>query len=337
MVIFIRVLNLFQLFISYILANFIRKPIIFGTPAFISIEPTNRCNLRCPECPTGQSGLNRATGNLNQQDFNVFIDQLSPQLAYLTLYFQGEPYLNKDLFKFIAYARSRNVYVWTSTNGHCFSEENIRKTIDSGLNKLVISLDGTDQKTYEQYRIGGSFETVVEGIRDFVRIRKKMTARKPLLEIQFLVLKPNQHQVSEIKKFGKSLGADRTVLKTAQFNDFEHGNPLMPDEGKWSRYKRIPDAGSRMPDSGCRITNPEFILKNPLRNRCFRMWSGCVITWDGKVVPCCFDKDAEHCLGDLKTQSFKEIWKGEKYQRFRKAILKNRKTFEMCKNCSQRW
>ncbi len=281
-----------------------------------------------------------------QQDFVRFIYQLSPRLAYLTLYFQGEPYLNKDIFGFISYARTRNMYVWTSTNGHFLSDENIRRTIDSGLNKLIISLDGTDQTAYEQYRIGGSLETVTEGIRNFVWIRKEMGAHKPILEIQFLVLKSNQHQIEEIRKLGKSLGVDRTVLKTAQVYDFEQGSALMPEDGKWTRYKRTSGQadkrtkGHRVTESQShqsRVTGHEFILKNPLPNRCFRMWSGCVITWDGKVVPCCFDKDAGHCMGDLKEQSFQEIWRGKKYREFRKKIFSERKSVGICRNCSQRW
>ena len=140
-----------------------------------------------------------------------------------------------------------------------------------------------------------------------------------------------ENQIEEIKILGKSLGVDRVKLKTAQFYDFENGNPLMPDEERWSRY-RLRDEGR-----GTKETNPIFKIKNPLTNRCFRMWSGCVITWDGKVVPCCFDKDAEHCMGDLKKQSFQEAWKGEKYQRFRQTILRNRKSIDICRNCSQKF
>jgi radical SAM protein with 4Fe4S-binding SPASM domain len=65
------------------------------------------------------------------------------------------------------------------------------------------------------------------------------------------------------------------------------------------------------------------------------MWSGCVITWDGKVVPCCFDKDAKHQLGDLKTQSFRQLWKSKLYQSFRTSILKSRKEIDICQNCSE--
>ncbi|MFH1937501.1 MAG: radical SAM/SPASM domain-containing protein [Bacteroidota bacterium] len=358
---FFRVVNFIKLLSSFFLSILLRKPIHWGFPAFVSIEPTNHCNLRCPECPTGQRGLTRASGNLKQQDFEHIIDQISPGIAYLTLYFQGEPYLNKDLFGFISYARTRNIYVWTSTNGHYLSDENIRRTIDSGLNKLIISVDGTDQKAYEQYRIGGSLETVTEGIRNFVWIRKEMGARKPTLQIQFLVLKSNQHQIEEIKKLGNSLGVDRTVLKTAQFYDYEQGSALMPEDGKWTRYRkqgteaqrhRGTDKPSPVTSLKSAVLSPQsavtnhhftispshhFTIKNPLPNRCFRMWSGCVITWDGKVVPCCFDKDAGHCMGDLKEQSFEEIWRGEKYRKFRGTILRNRKSVDICRNCSQKF
>ncbi|MFH1159541.1 MAG: radical SAM protein [bacterium] len=243
--IFIRIVNLCKLLSSYFSSILLRKPVHWGDPGFVSIEPTNQCNLRCPECQTGQRGLTRSTGTLSLENFQKYLTQLHRRLSYLTLYFQGEPYLNPYLFNMISYARSRDIFVWTSTNGHFLTEENIRKTIASGLNKLVISLDGTDQEAYEQYRVGGLFGKVVEGIRTFVRIRQELEATRPELEIQFLVLKSNQHQIKEIRKLGNLFGVDRTVLKTAQFNDFEHGNPLMPEEGKYSRYREKGNEATR--------------------------------------------------------------------------------------------
>jgi len=338
--------NLLKIFSGYIFSLFFHRTIHWGHPISISIEPTNKCNLTCPECPTGQHGLTRSSGSIDIERFKIYIDQAGKKLLYLILYFQGEPYLNRHLFDMISYAKSKKIYVWASTNGHFLTEENIRKTIESGLDKLVISLDGTNQEAYQKYRVGGSYETVVEGIRNFVRIRKNLGARHPRLEIQFLVLKSNQHQIKEIKKLGKLLGVECTVLKTAQFYDFEQGNPLMPEDGKYSRYKRMRgkegieghrDRGIEARSHQSPVTGRQYVIKNKLSNRCFRMWSGCVITWDGKVVPCCFDKDADHSMGDMNEQSFDEIWKGERYNEFRKRILKNRKSVEICRNCSQRW
>ncbi|MBC8316212.1 MAG: SPASM domain-containing protein [Bacteroidales bacterium] len=334
--------NLLKIFSGYIFSLIFHRTIHWGHPISISIEPTNKCNLKCPECPTGQHGLTRSSGSIDIERFKIYVDQAGKKLLYLILYFQGEPYLNRLLFDMISYAKSKKIYVWSSTNGHYLTEENIRKTIESGLDNLVISLDGTNQEAYENYRVGGDYETVVQGIRDFIRIRKEMGIRHPRLEIQFLVLKSNQHQIKEIKKLGNSLGVDRTVLKTAQFYDFEQGNPLMPDGGQWSRYRKKgtkagKHGGMKVRSHQSQISSHQYIIKNKLRNRCFRMWSGCVITWDGKVVPCCFDKDAVHTMGDMNEQSFDKIWRGEKYREFRKRILKNRKSIEICRNCTQRW
>jgi hypothetical protein len=76
-------------------------------------------------------------------------------------------------------------------------------------------------------------------------------------------------------------------------------------------------------------------MKNKLANRCWKLWHANVITWDGLVVPCCFDKDAMHQLGNLKSQSFTDIWKNDNYKQFRKELMKGRKNIDICSNCSE--
>jgi hypothetical protein len=79
-------------------------------------------------------------------------------------------------------------------------------------------------------------------------------------------------------------------LKTAQVYDYKNGNELIPENEQYSRYKKNSDG--------------TYSIKNSLENNCWKLWHSCVITWDGKVVPCCFDKDAQYQLGDLQTHSF---------------------------------
>jgi len=263
---------------------------------------------------------------MEEQLFISIIDQLSSFTSYLNLYFQGEPYLNPRLFDFIKYARSKKMYVISSTNGHYLSEETASGTVKSGLNKLIISLDGTDQKAYESYRAGGSFNTVVNGITKLVKAKRELHSSKPYLVIQFLVLKTNQHQMDEIKKLGKKLGVDKVEFKSAQFYRYQDGNPLMPEVDKYSRYRKIPDV------SGSFI---RYQIKNTLPRHCFRMWSSCVITWDGKVVPCCYDKDAHHLLGDMTADPVSTIWKSKMTDHFRKQILDEREKIDICQNCSE--
>jgi radical SAM protein with 4Fe4S-binding SPASM domain len=77
-----------------------------------------------------------------------------------------------------------------------------------------------------------------------------------------------------------------------------------------------------------------FVIKNRFPDRCARLWFNPVITWDGKVIPCCFDKDAEYIMGDMIVESFREIWNGQKFRDFRKGVMKNRQGIEICRNCT---
>ena len=140
------------------------------------------------------------------------------------------------------------------------------------------------------------------------------------------MLKSNQHQVKQILQLGKDLGVEKVELKTAQFYEFKEGNPLMPDDLRFSRYKKI----KSNPED-----YPRYEIRNRLSNHCFRMWSSCVVTWDGAVVPCCFDKDATNTMGNLKDQAFEKIWKNEAYREFRKRILSSRKSINICMNCTE--
>lgn len=327
-----RLTNVIKISAGYVVSRITRRVIHLGKPIAISIEPTNTCNLHCPECPSGLRELTRPGGMMSLETFRSVIDQLSPQLSYLTLYFQGEPFLNGRFSDMVKYARSKNIFVGSSTNGHFLSSDTARRTVESGLNRLIISLDGTSQTTYASYRIGGSFEQVTQGIKNLVQAKKELNSGTPKIIIQFLVLKSNEHQIEEVIQLGKSLGVDKVELKSAQFYDYKQGNPLMPDNAKYSRYQKSP---RHHVTTAPRQNNTTYRLKNNFPRHCFRMWSGCVITWDGKVVPCCYDKDAEHQLGDLTKQSFMEIWKNYKYHDFRKQILSHREKIDICQNCTE--
>ena len=316
-----RILNILKIYSSYWLSRLLRKNLQWGLPISISVEPTTFCNLNCPECPSGLKKFSRPTGKITREDFANILEQMGRHLQYITLYFQGEPLLNKDFAEFVRMARCKNIYVATSTNAHYLDENAAHEMVQSGLNRLIISLDGTDADTYVKYRRGGNFNQVLENIKTMVRVRKASGKKHPLLELQFLVLKHNQHQVEEIKKLGKELGFDIVSLKTAQVYEFEEGNDFIPDIDRYSRYEKQADG--------------KYRIKNKLPNYCFRMWSGCVVTWDSRVVPCCFDKDAEHQFGKMDEQDFKTIWRSPDYNAFRQQILKDRSQIDICRNCSE--
>jgi radical SAM protein with 4Fe4S-binding SPASM domain len=318
---FRRLLNLSKIFGSYFFSRITGKPLIAGFPFSISVEPTTSCNLRCPECPSGLRSFTRPTGMMKNNLFETFLEQQHDTLLYLNFYFQGEPYLNKDFLDMVKLAGSKNIYTSTSTNAHYLNDENCRKTIESGLNRMIISIDGTTQEIYQQYRVGGSLDKVVEGTQRLVRWKKQLGSKTPYILFQFLVVKPNEHQIEDAMKLAEELEVDEIKFKTAQIYDYEFGSPLIPDNKKYSRYVLQPDG--------------TYAIKNKLLNHCWKMWHSCVITWDGAVVPCCFDKDATHQMGNVMNQDFKNIWKGNTYQQFRSALLTGRSQIDICKNCSE--
>ncbi|MFD2034408.1 radical SAM/SPASM domain-containing protein [Belliella marina] len=315
-----KIYNLILLSLSYQLSRVTKTPIIWGKPTTLSIEPTTSCNLRCPECPSGLRSFTRPTGMIKEDLFKKIIDENGDYLTYLHLYFQGEPYLHPKFLDFVTYANQRKVFTATSTNAHYLTLENVEKTLDSGLRQLIVSMDGITQEIYQDYRIGGDLSKVQKGLELLIQKRTERKQIYPRIILQFLVTGKNEHQLSELKSWANAMRIDELQLKSAQIYDFENGSELIPKDQKYSRY--------------IMGNNGKWKIKKKLENKCWRMWQGSVITWDGRVVPCCFDKDGEHTMGQLTYNTMPEVWKNPKYQHFRKSLLQDRKQIEICKNCT---
>lgn len=318
-----RLINLCRLRFSYLLSTTGEQKISDLSPSFVSVETSNYCNLHCPECPVGR----RQTPKTGQAHFDLtlyrkLIDEQKSTLLHVILYFQGEPLLNKQLAEFIQYAHDAKIYTSTSTNGQLLNKKNAKDIVLSGLDKLIVSVDGSTQETYEGYRVGGKLQKVLDGIKELIYWKNELKSVTPLLEIQFIVLKTNEHQLTEMRKLAKSLHADRLTFKTAQLYDFENGNIRLTSIDKYARYKQMPDG--------------KYRIKGSQPNRCWRLWSGAVINAQGEVLPCCFDKASEFSFGNLNEKSFTENWHNKKASGFKESILQNRKQYEMCRNCTSK-
>mgnify|MGYP006269044565 CR=1 FL=1 len=292
-----------------------------GLPVSISVEPTTTCNLRCPHCPSGLRQFTRPTGAMDDQLFNRLLNQLAPTLSYLLFYFQGEPYLNLRFLDWVQAAHERRIFTATSTNAHYLHARNAERTVRSGLDKLIVSVDGVSQASYARYRVGGKLAKVEEGVRTLLETRKRLGSRTPYVLLQFIVFRHNEDQIPAIQQLGKDWGVDEVGIKTAQIYDYENQQDFIPRNETYSRYRRD--------------KNGLYVIKNKLLSHCWRMWHSAVVTWDGRVVPCCFDKDADHQMGSLQEHSFREIWHGDAYQRFREQLFRNRADIDICKNCTE--
>ncbi len=312
-----RTRNAIKLVYSYLRGYYGHSCRITGKPIACSIEPTSICNLNCPECPTGANLLKRPRGMLPMADYTKMLAQLAPELLYLNLYIQGEPLMHPNFGAMVKEASRYKLYTSTSTNGHYMNQALAEELVRSKLTRIIFSVDGTNQESYGLYRVGGNFHQVKQSIIDVVRAKRKARSFYPIIVMQFLVFRHNEHELPQVKKLAHRLKVDKLEIKTAQFNSF--GNMRPPLNAKYSRYS---DELGRY-------------LKTPVMNRCWRQWHSATITWDGRLAPCCYDKDATYAFGNVNTQSLDELWYGEKSMAFKQHIFTNRGTIDMCKNCPE--
>jgi radical SAM protein with 4Fe4S-binding SPASM domain len=211
----------------------------------------------------------------------------------------------------------------TSTNGHYIrTDEQAEALIKSGLDQLIFSMDGTNKQSYEKYRVGGNFDVVLDALHRISRAKTKLQSKVPLVELQFIVFKHNQTEKDEITRLSKKLGINRLSFKTAQVYSKEQAVAFLPDDSSHMRYE---------------FDGQDYQLKGNMPNWCKRLWLNSTVNWDGSISPCCFDKDADHAFGNAfeNGSDFKFIWKNSKYDDFRKKVMTQRSSINMCTNCTE--
>jgi radical SAM protein with 4Fe4S-binding SPASM domain len=317
---FKRAVNALQAALAFLISAIIKKRLTWGLPPVLTIEPTNVCNLRCPLCVTGNGSMERPYGRMDFESYKKLIDEVGDRVLYLVFFNQGEPYLHRQFNDFVAYAKQRGIYVTTSTNAHYFDEENAEAVVRSGIDTLIVSVDGATQETYAHYRVGGSLEKVKQGIRNLVSAKKNLRRTTPYIYMQFLVMKHNEHEIAAMAQLAAELGVDRFLKKNIQVETLEGAHAWLPSAERFRRYQ---------------LSENDFVAKRG-RGVCMRPWLTTMVNWDGTVAPCCFDKNGHHTTGDLRAApNFTAIWNSATYSHFRQNMLTRRETIDICKNCNQ--
>lgn len=290
-------------------------------PTFVSIEPANYCQLRCPACPVGQRAANNThhrAQNMSWDTYLRILTQVQATAHTIQFYFQGEPLLNPLLPKMIARAREAGLFTVVSTNAQALTRNMAHELVKSGLHRIIVSIDGFSEESYAAYRVGGDLHRALEGLQ-FLREAKAEYGSSICIELQVLRLRSNEHEWQWIERHYKSLGATRLVFKTAQLYDYQHGHPLMPTDDRYSRYKKGEDG--------------IYHLARPRRRSCYRLWSGCVVTTTGEVLPCCYDKAGDHTFGSLMEQNLEQVWHNKNADDFRRQVLQDSHAIPICREC----
>lgn len=313
-----RLANLTGNVLSEHISRIIKRPVVWGFPSVVSIEPSAYCNLRCPECPSGNGDLLRKRGYMSLDTFEKALQEIATQSLAIQFFFQGEPFLNPELTTMLRKASATKLYTIVSTNGH-FLEEYSTQIVASGLNKLIVSFDGMTEKTYQQYRQGGDYEKVKRGIIALLEEKEKQQAKLPLIELQFIVFEHNEHEIADFKKWCKKHKV-KGMLKSAQIYHLNQNTVNPPKAKRFSRYIN---------------TANKWVNKSQRSNSCRRLWTNPVICWDGSVAICCYDKDTQFKVGNINNSQLADIWHNTTFQKIRTNILNGKNTAHICCNCAK--
>jgi len=312
-----RYLNASYSLLSYAGGRYTNISVPAPLPPAVSVELSSCCNLACPECMTGAGLLARKASFISYRLASDIATQLRGHVLSTWLSFQGEPMMHPEFFRIAELFRGMNPVI--STNGHYLDRENCISLAGSPLKKIIISYDGFSPDTYSIYRRGGDHALVTEGIRMLTStVRERKSGLKIVL--QYLVHRHNEHEVRAAAAFAASVGAGFRI-KSMQLLDPERAGEWMPADRRKARYP-LSGGGARpdgrVPSAGC-----------------FRMWTSAVITADGDVVPCCYDKNAAHVMGNMRNSTFRDIWVGDEYRIFREKVMRDRRLTDICSNCPQ--
>lgn len=263
-------------------------------PPIIHIDPLNYCNLHCAACPTGRGVLAREKGRMPLDLFKTLVDEVADRIYFLNLYNWGEPLLHPQIFEMVEYATSRGLSVRISSNLNALKPGQARRMVESGLEELLVDLDGADQATYEQYRIGGRLDWVTRSIKEIVSLRSQLRTPYPLITARALVTRPNESKIPQVAALARDLGVDRfqTLPIYVDIDD--------PAEvAKW------------VPTTRVAAQSGQEVSSLPPR-KCDQLWLNLTVSWDGGVFPCCWFHQQEYDFGRVSEGiHLGDIWNNE--------------------------
>ncbi|MGC9512120.1 MAG: radical SAM/SPASM domain-containing protein [Fidelibacterota bacterium] len=308
--------NLFKNQLSRKISDFNMESVVWGLPPALMVETASVCNLRCPFCACGAGEVRREEPFLDEGLFKHLVDDLHQHLWMILFWNQGEPFLNPRFFDMIRYASDRKIYTLTSTNGHFLADYDA--IIDSGLDELIISLDGATEEVYKKYRIGGDFYKVIRDTEKLMNRRSDRNLKGPYVTLQCVISRDNEHQIEALEKLARHLGVDELIFKTMEITPGADSRKYLPENPKYRRYSENPETWFR---------------KNDHKN-CPELWNQPVLNSDGSISVCCFDKTAVFKPGIYKPGNFRELWHGTEWMKIRETV-KNKKAHIMpCKKCT---
>lgn len=293
-----------------------RLECVGGYPYTMYFDTINRCNLRCPLCPTGRKDLLTRPGMSHCISFDRFkevIDEFVPYLFIIHLYLWGEPLLNKDIFKIIRYAHDKNICTNLSTNANLLDTEKSEALVKSGLDHLAVSISGIEQETYVRYHVGGNIDVVMQNLLHLHETKKRMKSRKPFIELQYILFEHNQHEVEEAKRRARKCGVENILIRNTWSDNYDIGLKKAKHEVK------------------------EVIHGWGGGEVCRQLYNCIAIEADGGVYPCCRPPSIGD-FGSIFCENYSTIRNNDSYRAarkiFRTRCIKGFSNKIICAHCN---
>jgi len=292
---------------------------VAGRPMNVTLEPTNACNLGCPVCETGARTLERPTEHMSVANFQTIVDKIAHFTNTLLFYYMGEPFLNRNAYEMIRYAKSKGIpLITTCTNGDFVDAE---KVVLSGLDEISFQIGGMTQETHEIYRINSNLSRVLANLKATVDARNRHKS-KMRIGSGFILMKHNEHEVPLFQKTMAEWGVDQPIVIDPCVRTYEQGLLYLPTDKKHWFYDS--EAFAKQ------VLKPQFLPPN----ECPWLYYALTIHVNGNVVPCCRDPRGEHIMGNILTESMDEVWNGTKFREFRRNLHQDQSKISICRLCS---
>ena len=278
-----RLANASQVLMSMLVSWVMRRPVVWGQPFLMMVEPTNFCNLKCPLCPSGNGQMRRPRGNMSIDDFKQLVDQVADRAFMMMMWNQGEPYLNACFNEMVRYAHEKDIFTFTSTNGHYIrTDAEAEAIVDSGLGRNYCLSGWGRSGDLRSVSSRRDIDRVFDGVHRLVEAKKRRGVEVPLVNLQFIVMRHNEQDMAAAEAKARELGVDKFLVKTAQVYTDTDAETFLPENQAFSRYEEGED---------------ELVVKGQPVRGCKVLWYSSMINWNGDVAPCCFDKDVDFGMG----------------------------------------
>jgi radical SAM protein with 4Fe4S-binding SPASM domain len=309
-------------FILSAVSQMIRSTRAYGLPVSITLEPTNVCNLRCPVCETGANILGRKPRMMTYEEFIKIINKVGVKANHVMFYYMGEPFLNKEAYRMIRYARDMGLYVLSCTNGEVVDPVRL---YESGINQISFQIGGVRQETHSVYRVNSNLARTMDNLSTYLEIIRSRGRKRGenVAELGFIVMRHNEGEIKEFIEIAEKMGVDLKSIINPCVRTPQQGMDFLPQSDAYWIYER-----KKLEKEGCLV--PKRIYPE---NSCPWLYYSITIHVDGNVVPCCRDPHGQHIVGNLLEQSLEDVWNGPKIRAFRSAVFSNQVKVDTCRLC----